>query len=326
MSPRIQHDEMKRLNSISHYAKLDNNNSWNSDDTECNELQKVFTKYRTIFEFCASLTGNLKNFQKLYSQALFRNDRCTYLNIWIYDRLLKEGFKIHDTDRNRIVSKILTYWEKYKIPDECAPEFDGIEDENFSEMKKLYDFVLDYHMIKYNTEDKDYECSAEYSSYIDEGFDLYEKIKSDCRNSVKKYCKVLDDIKEMNNDQEILRLKCKEKSAHPPGESEQEGRSSHQHHRDASLITSPETEVPSSSTGSSNGLAVTFPIMGILIVLFILYKFTPAGPWIHSRLIKKKLFGNNIKEEETQRFLENIYEYENENNQNNVQNISYHPL
>ncbi|SBS91883.1 PIR Superfamily Protein [Plasmodium ovale curtisi] len=76
----------------------------------------------------------------------------------------------------------------------------------------------------------------------------------------------------------------------------------------------------------SNGFRISVTgvlILGIALVFFVYYKFTPFGTWLHKRMSKKKRKSYEHYEEFSQEFPENYLETLSENSQNKRLRIAY---
>ncbi|SBT72900.1 PIR protein [Plasmodium ovale] len=314
--------EDKNLSAIKYYKMFTERNANLGNFDECNLLEKQFPKYHNISDFCYGLTGNLKHFKNLSSKNLFKNDVCKYFNIWIYQSLLDRKFKIGHDDMNTIRGIIADYFKGYNEVNECNYDLFFIPEENFKNMKKLYDFMLDYSLIKFYTSTENDHCNVNYNSYVKDSFKIYEQVKSECNSTWNAYCNVLNDIKEMNDNKELEKLECinPKPATFTRPEQQEHGRQegylgdvfSGRHNsrgtmHDIAVPVLAPTEDRSHNSPVSTVMLIAFPLFGLLTILFLAYKFTPFGPWLYRFLLKRKIFRHHT-DEESQEFLENAYE------------------
>ncbi|SBS93519.1 PIR Superfamily Protein [Plasmodium ovale curtisi] len=151
------------------YKYFDDYYRYHGNEDKCEELKKESPKYLQIYDFCRKLAGNLDNFNKLKSDELFDNDHCLYLNCWINYRLIEMGFNMRDTESARIFGKIMGYFISYKVIYNLNSTyiFHVIDRGDYNKMSKLYNYIMDYKIIKYYDNGKDdYECNTKNFLYI----------------------------------------------------------------------------------------------------------------------------------------------------------------
>ncbi|SBT59555.1 PIR Superfamily Protein [Plasmodium ovale wallikeri] len=331
------------VTSINHYRKLDSFYSKYGNEEECKLLAKTFGTYPRIYDFCMSLTGNLLMINTLKRLSTYEMDPCLYLNCWIYDKVINIDEKLTSEHLASIFSSILPYWKSYGAEGKCNTDFiTYVNKDNFTKIKNLYDYALNYRMIVYELSRSNYECSEKYAEYINNSRNMFESVKAECTNYyVKPYCIALKYIDQVFKENELLNLRCnsiKKKIPQVAEERNSRQTSSALAHQDGPYIQTGDhpgqpyggpvqslvSEVGNEHTSSTNGITIAVPILGSLLFSFILYKFTPFGTWLHKSFLKKKLIGTNIDEEASHELLEIPYDNMEENIHVSKHHIGYH--
>ncbi|SBT02564.1 PIR Superfamily Protein [Plasmodium ovale curtisi] len=334
--------------SVKHYNILDKRFYLYGDSNLCDSLQQNFGTNYDVYDFCISLTGNLKMIDNLKSIDVYKNDPCNYLNCWIYDRLIKMKFNRTDNFYTTIVSSIAKYFNDFKVSGKCNYDFHHIDKDNFIKIKELYDYALNYEMIKYYIDKDDFECSVEDDKYIKNSINLYKRLKSDCSSntSEKTYCVVFRHIDKAYGSNQLTSLECakvKPAASFIRADASTEFQAAQKlqtvslagnqpNHRLQSVSLDDQFSHSESENGtptftsSSAAMAIVFPFFGIFLMLFIIYKFTPFASWIRSIFLRKKITGYNIKEENTHEPLTHPYESSYANSEDNTHHLGYYPL
>lgn len=92
------------------------------------------------------------------------------------------GFNMRDTESARIFGKIMGYFISYKVIYNLNSTyiFHVIDRGDYNKMSKLYNYIMDYKIIKYYDNGKDdYECNTKNFLYIKYGLSAYNDIRSD---------------------------------------------------------------------------------------------------------------------------------------------------
>ncbi|SBT74019.1 Plasmodium vivax Vir protein, putative [Plasmodium ovale] len=296
------------------------------DYTKCDKLQEDLEKrHSSIENFCLKLTGILQNSHKLKITSLLDNDSCPVVIYWMYHTLFSDIIdkKVHENIEG-IIGNIHNFWEKFKGGKEC--DFQGnLNDRNtFNKMKILYYYALDFDSIQAKSKDLNFICTQEYSDYIKAYVQTYNTIKSDCESEEEKdkeYCTLLERIHRIKDKNDLSNLKACTPVANEVHETETVT-------EDQGELEEAQVE-PSNAQSSSEdkvGVSVAFPLLGVLFISSIFYKFTPFGPWIRSHVLKNANERYDVGEEETENILENPYEFSNMNSNSNGHNIGYQSL
>ncbi|CAI7722533.1 Plasmodium vivax Vir protein, putative [Plasmodium vivax] len=216
------YDDIATLRSKKRYDNLDYQFIGSVDNSECNELDKEL-KNDSFYFFCMSIKGNLKNYDNLNFNDFFDNYKCKYLNMWIYDRLSSIYPNVTGIKAARVIQFIIKLWDDFKLKDKCDKSFfdyisNSDNNDNYINMKKLYDYALNYDLLHFDIEKANHRCTPKEEVYIRRSIELYNKVKKDCEVDAtdKFYCAVLRDITQYISEDKLLGLECKNIENFPP--------------------------------------------------------------------------------------------------------------
>ncbi|SBT58849.1 PIR Superfamily Protein [Plasmodium ovale wallikeri] len=334
------------------YDRLETRNLQKGDREKCEQLDRTIKlQYRdsdSLTYFCQSFTGNLLNYENIKISDFFDKFRCIFLNIWLYEYLVKEKLNLSDHKYSFVEGKIVTLWREYNFQNKCKYDFIYYSNEkDYDRMKKMYEFALNFEKLYFFIKKSNDPCTSEDDKYIKESFKLYEEVESECKsepefssdyNAKRIHCDALRDINTFYNKSELSELKCTTiMSAEEVLKKIQERESteldkvvfSEIEPRDSRSDSSenqlnPSDEVPSPSD-SHNAMAITFPFLGALSIFYSLYKFTPVGSLINSRFTRNKINNFDINEDEHE-LLGNEFDHEHMNISVDQHGIGYHPV
>ncbi|SBT73848.1 PIR protein [Plasmodium ovale] len=225
-----------------------------------------------------------------YKDTTYRDNGCKYLFYWLYTYVLNEKVTIENT-----LNLYKNLYSIYNENHECLNAFDKYinemnEDtsEKFVRLTKLYNELEKF--FEENKTKKEKEPCTNYP------FDSYLKYVDECRIGYDNdFCNELKNFRKKYNFFIQKVIKCEGKK----------------------------DLLPSVEKSDTIGIILTpFSIISLTsLILPLLYKFTPIGPWIRNKIGKNKNIWDNINEE-TDQLLHN-FEME-ENNLNNPNyNIAY---
>ncbi|SBT54204.1 PIR Superfamily Protein [Plasmodium ovale wallikeri] len=241
------------------------------------------------------------------------NERWNYLFYWMGEKVYEKVKEISDFSLNMDIINSLRK-RMHENDEEYNDYFFKIKKSEFINLKKLYDYSQNYDAIKIKIDAPDYECSREYNNYIVENHDLYNTIKVECVLDTTPYCKLFTNITKDTLAKKKSILNCYgAKDTIFSEEGRRHGLS------DLAVETTP--------TNSGNPTAIILPVLGIFIIFFLLYKFTPLGTWIRTHFVRKKISRWEADVEETiDETLEENYKSEDDNSLVNMHNIGYNPI
>ncbi|SBS99427.1 PIR Superfamily Protein [Plasmodium ovale curtisi] len=307
-----------------------------------NVVKKSIKNGNEIIKYCIKLKKYLKHCN---SNNLCDDSKCCgYINYWlnynmrgIDPNLEKSTFDIYDN-----FMKDDAELKELKL---CTSKISYIENEIFNEMKKLYDLYDTYSDLKELNNEPNFSCS-----YAKACVDSYNKIISICLNKEKNnnFCEALQNLESVfKNNEWISKNKCEQNIPQllSPQEAHNilQGQSSedYSHSRGTSEMHAIYPELGESSDAFQRyqradhvdiplhtPVGVTIPIVlvslvGSFLLLLFLYKFTPFGIWLTSRIrgIKKMI---NIKENKYNSILLNTSDNEENDLEDRNYTIHYH--
>ncbi|CAG9474079.1 unnamed protein product [Plasmodium vivax] len=216
------YDDIATLTSKKRYNALNYRFRGSIDSSYCDEFDKEL-KDDSVYFFCMSIKGNLKNFDNLNFDDFFDYYKCKYLNMWIYDRLSSIYSDVRGKEATSFIESILKLWGNFKLKDKCDKSFfdyisNSDNNDNYINMKKLYDYALNYDLLHFDIEKANHRCTPKEEVYIRRSIELYNKVKKDCEVDAtdKFYCAVLRDITQYISEDKLLGLECKNIENFPP--------------------------------------------------------------------------------------------------------------
>ncbi|SBT73923.1 Plasmodium vivax Vir protein, putative [Plasmodium ovale] len=306
--------------------ELDNTYVNAGKDEVCEKLGENSGEYTNAAFLCMGLNGNLKNYDKLNIFQKMNKYKCNYLNLWAYDRLSK----LKGVEKVTMMSTLLSIWiksEQYK-KEECYPSQFATysnSDDHITE-KKLYDYALNYEDLENRYRKTDIiPCTTKIAEYINKSKELYRQVKSECETDKDHYsklsCTALKNIETIYPKDELLNLECKRTEDESVRSREVEGSGAllqqvrqhdghlKDHRRDRLGVDFREyASEDASSSDSHKAIGTTLPILGVLSIGFVLYKFTGLGSMARNFLRTKGINGINSQVELTHELLENTYD------------------
>ncbi|SBT73301.1 PIR protein [Plasmodium ovale] len=291
----------------------------------CRKIDKILQDHKYL-----DSTYDSVNIEKL----------CKYISYFSYEMLKNNSSYANDN----ILYEILKYSKSsYGLPDNCNITNFKIDKESFDKKKNIFFHSEILHWIK-NKHKFSSNYSSEYNKYLQESADTYVKITNDegckyfqhCKNELQNFYKNFKGAKEYLMGKSIMitvddielpeKTKCstQDVGVYSSGHRSQSlgsgegvfpdgGRHHGQILRDNS----------NQDTGINSG--VPLGIMGGTALLsLIFYKYTPLGPWLHSKIARggEKM---HLEEKINEIYLDTS-ENENINSYNDMYNIQYNSM
>ncbi|SBS95601.1 PIR Superfamily Protein [Plasmodium ovale curtisi] len=273
------------------------------------------------------------------------DDRWDYLYYWTGDKVYKIVQNVSDfKDIMGVIDSLKTHVDNNsgKYNDDLFK----IEKDQFINLKKLYDYSQNYQAIKLKTAPYDYKCSYLYNKYIKDSYELYSRIKTECSSDTRTtpYCRIFRNIEINNLKDNTSRLLCFH--VHDPIISEEKGTGRQQALDEKSRLrgsgdgafsmgtrggslehySSGSQDNETSAINSGNPTAIILPVLGLFIMSFLLYKFTPLKTMIHNHFIRKKINQWDADADTIEESLIDKYEIEDDNSEMNSNHIGYIPI
>ncbi|SBT59383.1 PIR Superfamily Protein [Plasmodium ovale wallikeri] len=307
--------EMKNANmpvpSNKFYNDLDDTYAYAGYHESCENMEKNSGNYTKAALLCMGLNGNLKNYDELNISQKMINYKCNYLSLWAHDRLLK----LEKKEQTSTKSIMLSIWIKSnQYEAECSPsEFAAyVDNTDYIKEKSLYDYALNYEELENRCKKCDIiPCTKKLAKYITESQELYLKVKIECKFSqdtnIQRSCIALRDIQKIYPNDELLNPMCER--------IEDGGKSYRNHERrgwEGELTDSYSFGSHSSGDASSSysykAIGTSLPILAVLPIGFVLYKFTRLGSMVRNLLRRGRINGMNSHDEFTNELLEDTYD------------------
>ncbi|SBT85035.1 PIR protein [Plasmodium ovale] len=322
------------LPSFRFYYKLDNGGKKDETDIFWNVFEenlKTHTQILSIFDeirkgiYYAYYIGNGNSYYSV---------RWNYLYFWMGEKM--RGI-ITDNDKFLRIIYILNSVRSHFPENEKYDLFnDNMTLEHFNDLKIIYDLFQNIENIAASIKLSN-SCTEPYKKYIEDSFSVYKRVNAECKvKKEEKHCKIYNDFVDTYDKKNLSELICDGKKVSMPVAEEEPnsftdaedsiGGSQFQRTGMAQDSASMHTgELPTPSY-SDNAMSIIFPPLGIISTLFILYRFTPVGSWLNSRLFKKEIIPQEEHENKSEELLETLYEPETYNAQNRRNSIGYHPF
>ncbi|CAI7721779.1 Plasmodium vivax Vir protein, putative [Plasmodium vivax] len=292
------------LPSVINYNKLDSYSGYGLYD-DCVDLKQKKDDKDVIKNFhniCMSITGVIDSFKDISIYNLFDNNKCTVFAMWMYDYLIKQLKYHYDYSKiAKFINIINPIFIRYSKSVGCNIfPYIGIE-RYVDTLKILYDFAINYDTIMQHIRNNGNKCSEEFSKYIKEKVKLLKEEKENCAYSTHPYCRVFNDIFKQPLIEKLLQLKCtKVTSDEIKTILEEKLQNQHfedehynyidVHDKDPKIATHEQerhkriiSDEPS-STPSNNIMGTTLPVVGSVFTMSLLFRLTPVGNWVNSRL------------------------------------------
>ncbi|SBT01344.1 PIR Superfamily Protein [Plasmodium ovale curtisi] len=328
------------------YNELNGNMSTNTYYTICSELIPYDENHCGIYKLCNKLVRNLIKLYKMKHNG--RIDRCEYIIHWLYHEVGKIP-NVYSEDIYETVAVRVFFNVGYKILrklgiSDCFFNIFNINVDEQKEKKFLHDYFKNYEKMNGDNFCNNDKCK-EYCEYISFINKLYQKyINSSC------YCFTNDGCKEIypyyfncNDNYNPLKLfeklQCNkfqeyheklEKVNTPVPEdhyvkmiaeiSLKEPHLLNWGNKKTSII--PEVVYNKITSDPFYTFALgSFGFLGVFLILFILYKFTPMGSYFNNRDARNK---ESYFENFEKQFLEDEVPFKHGNTQNRRMRIAYH--
>ncbi|KMZ88719.1 hypothetical protein PVBG_05665 [Plasmodium vivax Brazil I] len=233
-------------------------------------------------------------------------DVCILLNYWLYEKL-PEIFGFQDSlyDISLAFGSLQHIWNQlYHYPrtrvnyNNCKPEYETDNHEDWINRKKLYDYYVDYNYLISMA--KNYPKGCIYYKKIKEKHTVFDYFDRHCVSNAYKCPQFYYDFKSYDPENVISTLPCHDqveltKSASPgPEEATKESSSHHPAGPEAQNAvsgdhpgeTDPNVSLHSTQStpkSSDIGTKVSHSVLGaapVLLTATMLYRYTPLGPWI----------------------------------------------
>ncbi|SBT55133.1 PIR Superfamily Protein [Plasmodium ovale wallikeri] len=295
------------------YNNFDNVISPDNYEFSFNEALNIGPDKDKIKSICQKLAGNLEVISKSAESPMKNEESCGYLHFWLYHKI-DSNFKSHDNIKD-IAEKIIDGANIYNSiisNDNCSIRFSyDIDLEKWIKGKHLHDYFKNVDYIRQTYDSNDNECE-EYSKYISYIKTLYKNLNSIYyATDIYRYLESYEN--EIYNPQNVIsELNCKNRNSamHPYTHQPVANLVSVGHGESLSTLTLDDAKsdsIPTDSNSSSIA-GVSVSLVGMFILFFTAYKFTPLGSWIYEKMTRKERIRHN-RNHVTDTILDNHSEY-----------------
>ncbi|SBT56110.1 PIR Superfamily Protein [Plasmodium ovale wallikeri] len=326
-------DNMDYLNSKIKYNLLNKKFYGTSYDKYCSEIKEELHYYKDIDELCNKLCANFQKVLVTLFSDPNNTEECKNLNYWLYNEVhnMYSDKITGDISTSLVIRKFDAVWKNYDQNNQCKFDIYNIKRDDFEKLKVVYDFYQDYQTIQHRITAQEKKCSSNLFKYIENSKEQYNHFDTTCSKSKEgdnlHICKEFEYIKNVDRSIDISKVSCTESKElqkrieQHDGSSREGGMESSHMYQDSQVQHGASTH----SISSQIAMAIIFPFFGIILILFILHKFTPFGSLLRGYLLKNKLIRFKMDGEGIDDLLDNTYDFEGTKLEKG-QHIRYHPL
>ncbi|SBT36721.1 PIR Superfamily Protein [Plasmodium ovale wallikeri] len=256
------------------------------------EVLELQGKHDGIKDLCYNIGGIFKNIYEEFQKEKDITEKCAYLNFYLYNKIKKKFGSNKTTDVQNIISAFFDGWFKIKeelLNRNCSSKYDSLNTdlEKWKGMKCMYDYNKNYSYIEKNYSNNDEQCKS-YIQYLKSIIPLYVKYKGECCSSGYACVFYYYYCEQRGNPDELLEklkshLKQKEtlQSLGP-------GNDVGSHEGQPLIGEFPAKGEEGDNDTSINPLKISMfvinPLIGSILVFYLLNKFSPLGHWIRSKM------------------------------------------
>ncbi|SBS82205.1 PIR Superfamily Protein [Plasmodium ovale curtisi] len=312
----VRYPFLRNLPSYKFYEQL-NEDGVTSYYSYCTAILSAYPDNSDIINLCGKLIRNLKKLYTWNNKDIPPNERCSYLNYWIYFQMIN-NHKLHEPTSiydSHIIIYLIYDWDRfiYTLTDnyKCVHERYRISSNEFLEKKKLHDDNKNYKSIKDIVNSGKNDQNYDYFSYITENENLHGILKEECKcTNNTKFCVEFHKYNRDNKKDKLCSLECNSEISssvpntkvnsvcplpEPVLQSSLEPMSQEREGETGAFTGSMEVQDDTSSSPTSSStltISLLTSIIGIFPLLYISYKFTPFGPWLRRRISNKKIISD----------------------------------
>ncbi|SBS91880.1 PIR protein [Plasmodium ovale] len=331
--------DLSILPSFRFYHYLENGyGALKSEELFWDLLEKSLLTHTGVYDIHHTLLNKFYLVTYMEQHRSSYNERWDFVYYWVSEKLHKNTK--HHSSFEGVIGILNTVKNKFDKKDYDDAFFDITLQESM-DLKKIYDYSENYVIIEKKVRESS-ECTKEYIQYIKESIEKYNEAKSLCEiQKGKAFCKIFDSIRKKYENDKLSKLKydnCKPKEDSNALQADQLQNLQHGDRGqgdvargDFSHARGDETDSVSEGNNLSNqdsGVpsAVIFPILGVFLVSFVLYKFTPFGQWSRTHLHRKNITKGEESDEFSGETLTNSFETPDMYSNTLEHSIGYHSM
>ncbi|SBT00125.1 PIR Superfamily Protein [Plasmodium ovale curtisi] len=327
-------DLLKESDEYKKYNEFNNVNIPNDYEISFNDALNIEPSDNTIKDICGRLAGNLKRILNSKDNMGYNTaEECGYLHFWFYDQLDKiSRNKREQTNIQNLFSPIFGGWRNFnrKISNNnCSGRyFYYVSLDMWIEGKILHDYFKNYDYISNTQNFNDRKCEK-YTKYISHVNTLYKKHKDGYYDHI--ISRYLSRYTSDKYDPQKLLSKMKCENAEPamllhPHQPPHYGVGMERDNPVSELQTEDvQSDSLSVNSKSSTIVGASISLIGMFVLFFTAYKFTPLGSLINGKISKK----GKIQDSEnhfTNALLGNNAEYVNISEHNSTFHVAYNNM
>ncbi|GAB69531.1 CYIR protein, partial [Plasmodium cynomolgi strain B] len=348
-------DVLKQLSSYQIFIELNNDDDINNYDSYCKNIDSTGSNTLDVKKLCQKIVRNLRIMYKILEKEK-RNECCLYFNYWLHDQIKSIfGANLEKSNYKNHALKLLEL--QFRINNElrrhdCYYNFNDKLDE-WEEIMHLLYYFKNYKTIASNAP-SDQGKHEQYCKYFTKIKELFEKHINDCcacfinpskycLNYCPKYFKCEEEYYPINL---IVKLGC---AGEIPTESAETLFKSVTVDYKAYLLSNKSNNpkksksIESSKTIEPNEKYTSpkdifheimsdpfnlfgmggLSFVGISLLFFVLYKFTPMGLWLNKKSVRQQKFNQSVHNKNMQPALVYNSEPQNMNPRNERIRIAY---
>ncbi|SBS92555.1 PIR protein [Plasmodium ovale] len=302
--------------------------------TECQDLQRKFS-YPGISGLCNKLSGNLINLCAADSNSSPLYYNCEFLHHWLFNEIFNNSNLSDVRKSTGVKSQFYHTWEdilrKLSCENKCEPNwilFKSLPLEELRFRKDMYEYIYNYkNFDKITTREN--ICNS-LVAYLPSMREKYGNFKGSCPVSNNKCTHDIKSLEEYNPDNLCGRYGCQREELcakyfqENPTERHPEVAGSLQ---DVKGDDARDGETPASVEESETSAILTTvgpSLLGLFIISFISFKFTPIRSWLNERLLKKRNIDEYLDDESSSEILNNYFIPENGESEKNKYGLAYY--
>lgn len=248
-------------------------------------VYNIFPIYNRISDISSISNTLLKAFYHVSNMrrgTYFYEERWNYLYFWMGTKILEVLKETSEFSTIMHVAKIIR--NHFDSANNINDHIYEIAANNFSDLKITYDYIQNYDTIENKFLDIHFKCTEKFDEYIKNSQSSYEKLKELCQTHGGTLCKAFSFIENIKGKKNLSKFKCEhfkspstatdhdgQPQESPLGASfTQEG--DHIMHSLGQVPVVGGEELHHVDSPSSLSFGIALPSLGIIFLLFVLYK------------------------------------------------------
>ncbi|SBT52309.1 PIR Superfamily Protein [Plasmodium ovale wallikeri] len=310
----------------------ENDNSGNFTDA-CDAIQEGLG-HEGIFDLCIKLGNNLLNFCSHDEKSNPLDYNCEFIHFWLFDEIFNNSSLTDNTMHTGTISRFYYTWNNIMGSLECKRECEPMKNlfysvplDDLKLRKDMYIYIYNYKNFEKITSNENI-CNR-FSTYFPSMNKKYDNYKTSCPDKSKKCFPDTKSLEEYNPEKLCQRFQCKTEAifakyfavesvqSHPEEAGSPEGPGSHDTRDDGALtlVDEHETSTILTTVGPS--------LLGLFIISFISFKFTPISSWLNKLILKNRNTEEYMDDEARSEMLNDYFIHENREPREKGYGITY---